>query len=215
MKTIEIKAKKREKLGKTATKKLRKQGNMPCVLYGGDEVVHFYATPRDFKDIIYTPSVYLLKLNIDGQVYDAILQDIQFHPVSDDLLHLDFVQIREDKPVIIKVPVKLKGLAKGVQAGGKLLLEQRKIKVRALPKDLPDFFELDITDIELGQSIKIRDLDFENIEQLNAKDSVVASVKLTRMAKPEDEEAEGEEGAEGQEGEEGAEGEEKTAEKTE
>ncbi|WP_026474692.1 50S ribosomal protein L25/general stress protein Ctc [Alkaliflexus imshenetskii] len=183
MQNIEIKAAKRENLGKTATKELRNNGDVPSVLYGGDEVVHFFASERELNKLIFTPEVYIVKLNVDGKIYDAVIKDLQFHPVSDRLLHADFLQISEDKPVIIEIPVKMEGLAEGVKAGGKLQLEQRKLRVKAFAKDLPNELTVNISNLGLGKSIQVGSLSYPNLELLNAKNSVVVSVKLTRAAR--------------------------------
>ena len=183
MQTFELKANKRENLGKTNTKQLRKEGMVPCVLYGGDETIHVSTLLKDFDKLVYTPNVHLVKLNVDGTVYDTIIQDIQFHPVSDEAIHVDFLRVFEDKPVVMEVPVKLKGLAPGVKAGGKLNLEKRKLKVKALAKDMPDYLEVDITELGLGKGIKVGTLSYDNLEILNNKNQVVVSVKLTRAAR--------------------------------
>ncbi len=183
MKTIELKAAKRENFGKTATKQLRKEGQVPCVLYGGKETVHAAALLKDFNKLIYTPDVHLINLNIDGTAHNAVIQDIQFHPVTDDAMHVDFLQVFEDKPVVIEIPVKTKGLAAGVKAGGKLTIEKRKLKVKGLAKDLPTQLEIDITNLGLGKGIQVGHLNFENLELLNNKNQVVISVKLTRAAR--------------------------------
>lgn len=183
MQTIEIKAAKRENLGKAATRELRKSGKVPSVLYGGKENIHFSAEDNEYRKLLYTPNVYIVNLNIDGTNYSAIIKDKQFHPVSGDLIHIDFLQVFEDKPVVIELPVKLVGLAEGVKAGGKLSLEQRKLKVKGLSKNLPDVLEVDITNLGLGKGIQVGELNYEGLELLNAKNSVVAAVKLTRAAR--------------------------------
>ncbi len=201
MKLLEIKCTQREKVGKKESKKLRKQGNVPCVLYGGDEIIHFLASENDFRHLIYTPNVYLLQLDIEGKVYNAILQAIQFHPVTDSILHMDFFQVFDDKPVSIYIPVQLNGVPEGVKHGGKLALEARRLRARALTGDLPDVLQVDVSRIGLGKSIKVEELEFANIQLLDSPNTVIASVKLTRAARgvlPEDEEAEGAE-AEGEE----------------
>jgi large subunit ribosomal protein L25 len=195
MKLLEIKCSKREKVGKKESKRLRNQGNVPCVLYGGEGNIHFLASENDFRHLIYTPNVYLLKLDIAGTVYNAILQDIQFHPVSDRVLHMDFFQVFEDKPVSVEIPVQLNGVPEGVKHGGKLALEARRLKARALPGDLPDILQVDVSKVGLGKSVKVEELDFPKIQLLDSPNLVIASVKLTRAARgvlPEDAEAEGE-----------------------
>lgn len=183
MQKIEIKAVKREDLGKTATKQLRKEENVPCVLYGGKDVVHFYASENEFRKLIYSPNVYLVTLNVDGSKYDAIIKDAQYHPVSEKMLHADFLQISDDKPITIEIPVKLEGLAEGVKAGGKLQLEQRKLRVKGLAKYVPDELVVNISNLGLGKGIQVGHLNYPNLELLNAKNSVVVSVKLTRAAR--------------------------------
>ncbi len=207
MKLLEIKCSLREKLGKKDSKKLRRQGNVPCVLYGGEGNIHFMAPENDFRHLVYTPNVYLLKLDIAGKVYDAVLQDIQFHPVTDKILHMDFYQVYEDRPVSLNIPVQLNGVPEGVKQGGKLALEARRIRARALPGDLPDILEVDVTGIGLGKSVKVGELDFPGIELLDSANLVIASVKLTRAARgvTDEEEAEAEAEAAADEGEGGSE----------
>jgi len=183
MKTIEIKGFKRETVGKKATKQLRNDGNVPCVLYGGEEVVHFYAPVNDFRHLFYTPNVYIVNIDVDGKKYPTILKDAQFHPVSDSPLHVDFLQIQDDKPVIIDIPVKTEGFAKGVQAGGILRLEKRKLTVKGLPKHLPDELVINVVDLDLSKTKKVGDLNFDNLELLNAPNAVVVAVRLTRAAR--------------------------------
>ncbi|MCU4177525.1 50S ribosomal protein L25/general stress protein Ctc [Carboxylicivirga sp. N1Y90] len=183
MQTIEINGTKRTDLGKKATKQLRNEANVPCVIYGGDEVIHLFAPAKEFNKIIFTPNVYILNVNVEGKILPCILQDTQFHPVSGDLIHVDFLQIKEDKAVNIEIPVEISGLAKGVREGGKLLLEKRKLKVRGLSKNLPDTLKIDISDLGLGDTIQVGGLSFDNIELTNAKNAVVVAVRLTRAAR--------------------------------
>jgi large subunit ribosomal protein L25 len=183
MKFLEIKCSKREKTGKKDSKRLRKQGSVPCVLYGGKENIHFLASENDFRHLVYTPNVYILKLDIENDVYNAVLQDIQFHPVTDSIMHMDFFQVFDDKPVSIDIPVQLNGVPEGVKRGGKLALESRRLRTRGLPGDLPDILEIDVTKIGLGKSIKVEELEFRNIQLLDSPNMVIASVKLTRAAR--------------------------------
>jgi large subunit ribosomal protein L25 len=183
MQTIELKASRRDNLGKTATKQLRSEGRLPCVIYGGKETIHASALLKDFNKLVYTPKVHLVNLNVDGKKYNVVIQDIQYHPVSDDAIHVDFLQVFDDKPITMEIPVKLKGLAAGVKAGGKLSLEKRKLKVKGLAKDMPDTLEVDITNLGLGKGIQVGQLNFDNLELLNNKNQVVVSVKLTRGAR--------------------------------
>ena len=178
MQIFELQGELRTDLGKKATNLLRAEGKVPCVLYGGKENVHFSVVEKDLQKLLYTPVVYIVKVNVAGQSYEAVMREIQFHPVSDRVLHMDFYQISEDK-----VPVKLQGFAEGVQAGGKLSLVVRKLKVKAIPANLPGEIVLDVTNLGLGKSIKVKDLSFENFEIVNAKEVVVAQIKLTRAAR--------------------------------
>ncbi|MCC8174570.1 MAG: 50S ribosomal protein L25, partial [Odoribacter sp.] len=145
--------------------------------------VHFTLSEKALSKVIYTPEVYLLKINVNGKTYDAVMREIQFHPVTDKTLHIDFYQIFEDKPVVVEVPVKVSGFAAGVQAGGKLVLISRKLKVKALPKDMPDYITIDVTNLGLGKSIQVKELAFDNFEVVNAKDVVIVQVKMTRAAR--------------------------------
>ncbi len=211
MESLKITGQKRESLGKKDAKKLREQGLVPGVLYGKDEVTHLAVPFSDLRPFIYTPNVYLIDLEIDGEVHKAMIQDVQWHPVDEQILHIDFLKIEADKPVKIGVPVKLVGTAKGIKAGGKLKVNMRKLRVKALAENLPDAIEVDITKLAIGDSIKVGELQRENLEFLDNKSNLIVGVISTRVAKsamalPEDEE---EEGAEG-EGEEGAEASETT-----
>lgn len=183
MKTFNLEGSKRENTGKKAAKAYRKEGLVPCILYGGEEVTHFTVTTVNIRKLIYTPEVYIVDLTIDGKSCKAILKDLQFHPVSDDLLHVDFLQIFEEKPVVMQIPVVLQGLAEGVKAGGKLTLDMRKLKVKGLYKDFPETLLVNIESLGLGKTIQVGNLSFKNLELLNAKDNVVCSVKLTRAAR--------------------------------
>ena len=183
MKTIEIKGFKRETIGKKATKQLRKDGRVPCVLYGGKEVVHFHAPMNEFNHLFYTPNVYLVDIDIDGKKYSTILKDSQFHPVSDKPLHVDFFEINDKDPVTIEVPVKVEGFAIGVQSGGILVLEKRKLAVRAIAKNIPDELVVNVEELEIGKATKVGQLNFKNLELLNAQNAVVVAVRLTRAAR--------------------------------
>lgn len=183
MKSVSINGAARETICKKATKALRNAGQVPCVLYGGEAPVHFSAETNEFRKIVFTPNVYLIDLTIDGKECKAIMQDIQFHPVSDEVLHVDFLRISEDKAVKIDVPVKLEGFAKGIQQGGKLKLNLRTLRVKALPQDLPDNISIDVTELGLGQSFRVGDVDAAGLELLNSKSTPVASVMITRAAR--------------------------------
>ena len=190
MKSIEIQGSLRTETGKESTKALRKNDSVPCVLYGlntdenGNQVAtHFSVTVEELRKLVYTPHIYVVDLNIDGKVVNAIMKDIQFHPVTDAILHVDFLQINEDKPIVMEVPVRLEGLAEGVKAGGKLNLQIRKLKVKAFYNVIPERLVVDVTSLGLGKTIKVGELHYEGLELLNAKDAVVCAVKLTRAAR--------------------------------
>lgn len=203
MKTIDIKVQARKDLGKKATKALRKENNVPCVMYGhGQENVHFYAHKNDFKKLVYTPNSYLVDLNVDGKKHLAKMQSIDFHPVTDEINHIDFYKIDTKKKFKMDIPVRTEGFSKGIQAGGVLSVSRRKVSVKALAENLPDELTLDITDLGIGDGIRINDLkeQFPNLEFLDPQ-SIVVSVNVTRLAKSmagdelEGEEVEGEEEA--------------------
>ena len=189
MKTIEIEGTARsiaERSSEQARslKAIRRDGGVPCELYGGKgENVHFTVTSDGLRKLVYTPHIYVVELNIDGKVEKAIMKDIQFHPVKDCILHVDFLRIHEDAPVVIEVPVQLEGLAEGVKSGGKLVLQMRKLKVKAIYTDIPERLVINVTNLGLGKSIKVSELNFEGLELLNAKEAVVCAVKLTRAAR--------------------------------
>lgn len=190
MKSIDINGSLRAEIGKKATRELRKNNGVPCVLYGinkdenGNPVAtHFTVTNDGLRNLVYTPHIYVVNLNIDGKVVNAIMKDIQFHPVKDNILHVDFLQIDEANPIVMEVPVKLEGLAEGVKAGGKLALQVRKLKVKALYNVIPEKLVIDVTNLGLGKTIKVGELNFEGLQILNAKEAVVCAVKLTRAAR--------------------------------
>ena len=204
MKTLAISAKLRNGTGKKDSKALRNQGNVPCVLYGGEKQVCFYAHENDFRNLVYTPDVFIVELDIEGEKCRAVMQDLQFHPVTDKLLHLDFLEIFDDKEVTVTIPVHLKGNAVGIRDGGILSFRRRKIITRAIPGNLPDYIEINIEDVEIGQSIFIKDLRDERYTFLAPDNAVVVGVRIAReLIIEEEEEEEIEEGAV-DEGEEGA-----------
>ena len=197
MKTLAISAKVRNGTGKTDSKALRNQGNVPCVLYGGEKQVCFYAHENDFRNLVYTPDVFIVELDIEGEKYRTVIQDLQFHPVTEKLLHLDFLEIFDDKEVTVTIPVHLKGNAVGIRDGGILSFRRRKIITRAIPGNLPDYIEINIEDVEIGQSIFIKDLRNEKYTFLAPDNAVVVGVRVARelIIEEEEEEIEGEEGA--------------------
>ena len=205
MKSITINGSQRESVGKKATKALRNAGQVPCVLYGGDKPVHFSAPELAFSKLVYTPNAHTVVINLStGETLNAVLQDIQFHPVTDRILHVDFYQLFEDKEIALNIPVHLVGNSKGVKNGGVLRRNNRKLRIKALPANLPDFIEIDITPLKIGDKVAVGDLPGGDYTFLQTDTTVVCRVSTSRVA-IEDEEDE-EEGVEGEEGAEGAEG---------
>ena len=182
MKSITIKGSERESVGKVATKALRNAGLVPCVLYGGSQAVHFSAEVIAFKNLVYTPNAHTVVIDLGGKKFDAVLQDIQVHPVSDKILHIDFFQIHDDKEITIEVPVKIVGNSKGVMAGGDLRLNNRKLKVKALPKNLPDFVEADITPLDMGNKLYVTKVATPNFKIMHPDNTVICQVKISRAA---------------------------------
>ena len=182
MKTLAISVKKRETVGKKNTRALRNQGNVPCVLYGGEKQVTFYAHENDFRKLVYTKDTFVVELNINGDVINAVMQDIQFHPVSDKILHIDFLQVFDDKPVTVSLPVNLEGISKGVKNGGNLLFRRPKIITKGLVSNLPDAININIEDLAIGMFIYIKDINIEGCEFLAPPNSVVVGVKTARTA---------------------------------
>lgn len=199
MKSITIKGSKRESVGKVATKALRNADKVPCVLYGGENPLHFSANELDFSKLVYTPNAHTVVLDIEGdQKINAILQDIQFHPVSDKILHVDFYQLFDDKEVSMDIPVTIEGSAPGVMLeGGTLVVSKRKLKVKALPNNLPDFITVDISELKLGGKISVIDLEADAFTILHPDNTVVCKVRTSRASMViEDDVVEGEESTE-------------------
>ncbi|MCL6460266.1 MAG: 50S ribosomal protein L25/general stress protein Ctc [Flavobacterium micromati] len=183
MKSITIKGSERESVGKVATKALRNAGLVPCVLYGGNQAVHFSAEVMAFKNLVYTPNAHTVVIELgNGKTFSAILQDIQVHPVSDKILHIDFFQLFDDKEITMEVPVKIIGKSKGVMAGGDLRLNTRKLKVKALPKNLPDFIEADITPLDMGNKLYVTKVASPDYKIMHPDNTVIAQVKISRAA---------------------------------
>jgi large subunit ribosomal protein L25 len=182
MKTIEITVKKRVKTGKSDTRNLRKDDNVPCVLYGGEKVLHFYAHKNEFRKLVYTPEALIVHLNIDGEKHEAIMQALQFHPVLDHINHIDFIEVDESKPVIINIPIQLTGSCIGIKNGGKLREKKRYLKVRGLVKKLPEILEIDMTNVDIGHVVKVEDLSYPNVEILDPARSMVVAVISSRLA---------------------------------
>ena len=188
MKTIEIKGTFRTELGKKSSKQIRKTGNVPCVIYGKEKNIHFHAHENSFKNLVYTAQAHLVKLSIEDKEYKAVLKDMQFHPVNDKILHADFIEIFDNKPVIINIPIKVSGDSVGVLAGGKLSIKKRTLKVKSFAKDLPEFLPIDITDLKIHEGLKVGDLSFEKVELLDPKKSMVLTIATSRVAQKTDEE---------------------------
>ena len=211
MKTIEIIGYKRANLGKSDAKKLRAEGNVPCVLYGGEEQIHFYAPMILFRELVYTRDAHFANINIEGTEYKAILQDIQFHPVSEIIVHADFLELFEGKPIRMDIPVKLTGQSPSVVEGGILVHKRRSLSIMALPKNMPSHIDVDISELIFHNSVKVKDVEEKDFEILDTKIASIAVVEVPRaliVETDEEEDEEGLEGEEGVEGEEGAEGEE-------
>jgi len=181
MKSVSISGSLRENVGKKDAKKNRLEGKVPCVLYGGKEHFHFVTEEISFKKLVYSPDAYTVKLNLNEKEYNAILQDIQFHPVRDNILHADFLEIFDDKPVTISVPIKVIGVSEGILKGGRLIQKLRKVKIKALPAYLVDDLTVDITPLEIGDSIRISDIKKDNITFLDPPNSVIVGVRVTRV----------------------------------
>lgn len=189
MKEIEVKGQKRTDLGKKAAKAMRKENLIPCNLYGeaknvdgAPEALSIACPLSELRKVVYTPHIYVIKLIIDGEEHTAILKELQFHPVTDTLLHVDFYEVNDQKPITIGIPVKLNGLAQGVRDGGRMNLSIRKINVTAKYQDIPEHLDIDVTDMKIGKSIKVGDLHYEGLEMATSKNVVVCSIKATRKS---------------------------------
>ncbi|QSE96963.1 50S ribosomal protein L25/general stress protein Ctc [Fulvivirga lutea] len=203
MKTVEIIGYNRANLGKSEAKRLRAEGYVPCVIYGGEEQVHFYAPAILFRELIYTDQAHFVHLNIEGREFEAILQDAQFHPVSEILLHVDFLQMFAGKTIKMNIPVHFEGNSPGVAKGGTLIKKRRHLAVKALPKDLPEFITVDLSKLDFGRALKVGEIEENNFEILDSKIASVAVVEIPRALRGKTDDEEEEEGVE--EGAEGAE----------
>ena len=201
MKSITIQGQKRESVGKKSTKALRDAELVPCVVYGGEQPINFSTPEKSFKNLVYTPDAHTVVIELEGKKIDAVLQDIQFHPITDKILHVDFYQLSADKPVVMEVPVRITGRAKGVVAGGVLRQSFRKLKIKALPANLPDEIVVDVTPLRIGNKLYVGSIKNEAYTFLHPDNAVVAAVKMSRNAMKnagavveddDDEEAEGE-----------------------
>ena len=184
MKSISISGSSRTEVGKKATNALRNAGLVPCNLYGVEKEAKAFSVPVEgLRKLVYTPDIHVVDLTIDGKAVKAVMKDIQFHPVKDTILHVDFYQVTEEKPIVMSVPVKLEGLADGVRAGGKLVQVQRYLKVKAIYTAIPEILTVDVTSLGLGKSIKVGDLSFEGLELVTPAQTVVCSVAATRASR--------------------------------
>ena len=182
MKSITIQGTKRESVGKKSTKALRDAELVPCVVYGGAETLNFSAEERAFKGLVYTPEAHTVSIEVDGQTIPAVLQDIQFHPITDKILHADFYQLADDKPVVMEVPVRITGRAKGVVSGGAMRQTYRKLKIKALPANLPDEIVVDVTPLKIGNKLYVGDIKTSNFTFMHPDNAVVVAVKMSRTA---------------------------------
>lgn len=172
----------RESVGKKDAKSHRRSGKIPCVLYGGEEQIHFTVDETSFHELIFTPQVYITQLDIDGRKFNAILQDVQYHPVSDHVLHADFMELKPGRMIAVALPLQVKGISKGVLAGGKLLKKKRKIRVHGLPEYIPEHIEVDVTELLVGQSIRVSDITVPDLQLMDSPRDVLVTVAITRAA---------------------------------
>jgi len=182
MKTIEIKGSFRNEVGKKSAREIRKTGNVPCIIYGKENNINFSTRESSFRNLVYTHEAHLVNLDIEGKNFKAVLHDMQFHPVTDKILHADFVQIFDNKPIVMDVPVVITGDSAGVKAGGKLSIKKRTLKIKGLADNLPDHLEVDVTELKIHHSIKVGDLAFEKIELLDPKIATIVTVSTSRVA---------------------------------
>jgi large subunit ribosomal protein L25 len=180
MKSVTLSGSLRANVGKVDAKAIREKGNVPCVIYGGKEQIHFEADIRAFKPVIFTPNAHIVEVNLDGKVYKTVLQDAQYHKINDKLIHADFLEIVEGKPVTANIPVVLTGQSEGVKKGGKLVLKLRKLKARGLANELPDSIDIAIDKLDIGDGIAVGDIEIKGVTLLNAKNVSVVSVQTTR-----------------------------------
>jgi large subunit ribosomal protein L25 len=180
MKSVKLSGSLRANVGKVDAKAIREKGHVPCVIYGGKEQIHFHADIRAFKPVIFTPNAHIVEIDLDGKVYKTVLQEAQYHRINDKLIHADFLEIMDGKPVTANIPVKLNGQSEGVKKGGKLVLKLRKLKARGIADKLPDSIDLNIDKLDIGDSIAVGDINIEGVTLLNAKNVSVVSVQTTR-----------------------------------
>ena len=183
MKTLAINGTKRTEYGKKVAKAIRREGQVPCVIYGGGEEIAFSVDVKEVKPLIYTPNSYVVEINIDGKVEKAVMREVQFHPVREQILHIDFYRVIDGQPVSIALPVRLTGNAEGVKIGGKLALSARKLVVRGLMENLPDELVVDVTPLKVGQTIFVGDLKFEGLQFVSPATQAVCAVRVTRASR--------------------------------
>src|SRR5258708_3143144 len=183
MKTVEIIGYRRANLGKNDSQKVREEGNVPCVLYGGDNQIHFHSPVILFRDLVYTNEAHFVHLNIEGEECQAIMQEVQFHPVSEIILHVDFLRISDERKIKMDIPTRLVGQAPGVEKGGLLVRKRASLKVYALPKDMPDHIDIDCSELDFHHAIKVGDMKIANLEFLDPKAAAIAAVEVPRAAK--------------------------------
>ena len=189
MKSIAISGSRRENVGKRDAKELRYEGKVPAVLYGGADQIHFAVSAADLKGLVYTPDVHFVDIDVEGTKAKAILQDIQFHPLTEQILHVDFLRLNDSKPFVMEIPVKLTGTSPGVKMGGKLIQKLRKLRVKAFPKDMPQYVEVPMESLELGKSVRVEELNFPNFQITNNADDTIVSVVMSRALKQAEQEA--------------------------
>mgnify|MGYP006384702247 FL=1 len=187
MNSVSLSGSLRENVGKKDAKKLRAQGLVPCVIYGNGREVRFYTEAKSFKTILFTPETYIIDFTIDGQVCRTILQDIQYHPLSDEVLHADFLEVTEEKPITVTLPVRTEGTSPGVMRGGKLKVRIPRLKVKGLIKDLPAIVVVNISELNVNQAIRVKDINIENVTPLVAANNIVCDVKAKKSAVTEEE----------------------------
>lgn len=189
MKSFAISGSRRENVGKRDAKELRYEGKVPAVLYGGDNQIHFAVSAADLKGLVYTPDVHFVDIDVEGTKAQAVLQDIQFHPLTEQILHVDFLRVNDSKPFVMEIPVKLTGTSPGVKMGGKLIQKLRKLRVKAFPKDMPQYVEVGMEVLELGKSVRVGDLNFDKFQVTNNADDTIVSVVMSRALKQAEQEA--------------------------
>ncbi len=200
MKKVSMSGSLRENVGKKDAKKHRREGNIPCVIYGGEKQIHFVTNEIKFEKIISSPEIFVIQVDVDGTEYQTILQDVQYHPVTDRVLHVDFLELIPGKPISIGIPINLVGSSPGVMAGGQMIKKMHRLRLKGLIDNMPDYVDIDISKLTIGTSVKVRDIELENLLTLDPPNSVIVRVKTSRTvtevdAEDDDEEGEGEEGA--------------------